>query len=158
MFLVIAANAERLQEQIVTTFTGVHTEELMSQPVISIPSDSTLEQAQQYFARYRYTAFPVTGADGRAVGILSIGQLERRPRNARFVDELADRDPALLIGEQEDVADLLERPAFVRVGRAAVVDGEGRPVGIVSLTDIQRAIRAARLRDGTAGPARPVPR
>jgi CBS domain-containing protein len=129
----------------------------MSQPAISIPSESTLEQAQQYFARYRYTAFPVTDADGRAVGILSIGQLERRPRSARFVDELADRDPALLIGEQEDVANL-EQPAFARVGRAAVIDDERRPVGIVSLTDIQRAIRAARLRNGTSAPARLVPR
>jgi IMP dehydrogenase len=130
----------------------------MSQPAISIPSESTLEQAQQYFARYRYTAFPVTDADGRAVGILSIGQLERRPRSARFVDELADRDPALLIGEQEDVANLLEQPAFARVGRAAVIDDERRPVGIVSLTDIQRAIRAGRLRNGTSAPARLVPR
>ncbi|MGZ4186646.1 MAG: site-2 protease family protein [Solirubrobacteraceae bacterium] len=158
MFLVIAANAERRQEQVVTMFTGVDAHELMTQPVISIPSGSSLEQAQQYFARYRYTAFPVTGADGRAVGILSIGQLERRPRSARFVDELADRDPALLVGEREDVAHLLEQPAFARVGRAAVVDAEGRPVGIISLTDIQRAIRAARLRDGTAGPTSLVPR
>jgi Zn-dependent protease/predicted transcriptional regulator len=157
MFLVVAANAERLQEQVVSTFTGVHAQELMSQPVVSIPSESTLEQAQQYFARYRYTAFPVTAANGRAVGILSIGQLERTPRSARFVDELADRDPALLIGEQDDVAELLEQPAFARVGRAAVIDDRGRPVGIVSLTDIQRAIRADRLRNSNSGPARLVP-
>jgi CBS domain-containing protein len=130
----------------------------MSEPVISIPSESTLEQAQQYFARYRYTAFPVTAADGRAVGILTIAQLERRPRSARFVDELADRDPALLIGEQADVAELLEQPAFARVGRAAVLDPRGRPVGIISLTDIQRTIRASRLRNSSSGPARLVPR
>ena len=131
----------------------------MSQPVISIPSELTLEQAQQYFARYRYTAFPVIDAAGRAVGILSIanssGRLAAAPRSS---SELADRDPALLIGEQEDVADLLEQPAFARVGRAAVIDERGRPVGIVSLTDIQRAIRAARLRNGNGGPASLVPR
>jgi CBS domain-containing protein len=154
VFLVVAANAERLQEQVITTLTGVHAEALMSQPAISMPSEATLEQAHQYFARYRHTAFPITAADGRAVGILSIGQLERRPRRARFVDELADRDPALLIGEQDDVAELLEQPAFARVGRAAVLDDQGRPVGIVSLTDIQRAIRADRLRNSNSGPAR----
>ncbi|MGZ4387196.1 MAG: site-2 protease family protein [Gaiellaceae bacterium] len=32
VFLVVAANAERLQEQVVRTFTGVHAEELMSEP------------------------------------------------------------------------------------------------------------------------------
>ena len=160
VFLVVAANAERLQEQVVTTFTGVH-QELMSQPAISIPSELTLAQAQQYFARYRYTAFPVTDASGRAVGMLSIDQLEKRThsdRGAIFVDELADRDPALLIGEHEDVSYLLEQPAFARVGRAAVVDDRGRPVGIVSLTDIQRALRAARLRNSNSGPVRLVPR
>lgn len=160
-FLVVAANAERLQEQVVTTFTGVHAEELMSQPVISIPSESTLAQAEQYFARYRYTAFPVRAAGGRAVGMLSIDQLEKTShsdRGAVFVEELADRDPALLIGEQEDVANLLEQPAFARVGRAAVVDDEGRPVGIVSLTDIQRAIRAARLHSTSSARTSLAPR
>jgi Zn-dependent protease/predicted transcriptional regulator len=158
VFLVVAATAERLHEHVVTTFSGTHAEELMSQPVISIPSELTAEQAEQYFARYRYTAFPVTGPDGRAVGMLSIDQLERRPRGAAFVDGLADRDPALLIGQQDDVADLLEQPAFARVGRAAVVDDDGRPVGVVSLTDIQRTIRASRLRSNGSGSASLVPR
>ncbi len=157
-FLVVAANAERLQEQVVGTFAGVRAEELMSAPVITIPSESTIEEAQQCFARYRYTAFPVTGRDGRAVGILSIGQLEHGPRSARFVDELADRDPALMVGEHDDVAELLEQAAFARIGRAAVLDDQGRPVGIISLTDIQRAIRAARLRNGDGGAAHLMPR
>jgi len=142
----------------VARIAGIPVEELMSEPVISIPSESTLEQAQQYFARYRYTAFPVTVADGRAVGMLSIDQLERRPRGAASVDELADRDPALLIGQQDDVADLLEQPAFARDGRAAVVDDDGRPVGVVSLTDIQRTIRASRLRNSGSGSPSLVPR
>ncbi|MGZ6564803.1 MAG: site-2 protease family protein [Solirubrobacteraceae bacterium] len=156
MFLVIAANAERMQEEVVAAFTGVCAGELMSQPAISIPSEWTVTQAQQHFARYRYTAFPVTDRSGRAVGLLSIDQLERTPSSqhgATFVSELAATDPALLIGEQEDVAQLLGQPAFARVGRAAVIDRDGRPIGVVSVTDIQRAIRAARLRDSTSGPA-----
>jgi CBS domain-containing protein len=43
---------------------------------------------------------------------------------------------------------LLERPAFVRVGRAVVVDGLGRPVGLVSITDVQRTLRASQLTSG----------
>ena len=37
---------------------------------------------------------------------------------------------------------LMARPAFVRTGRAVVVDGDGHPLGIVSVTDIQRRLRA----------------
>ena len=45
---------------------------------------------------------------------------------------------------------LLERPAFARVGRAVVVDERGRPVGLVSITDVKRALRASRLADRPA--------
>ena len=158
-FLVIAANAERVQEQVVSTFTGVSAEQLMSHPAITIPAELTLAEAQRYFARYRYTAFPLTDRMGRAIGMLSIDHLERTPPSQRAVTlagERADRDPALLIGQRDDVAHLLQQPAFARVGRAAVIDDEGRPLGVVSLTDIQRTLRANRLRSANRGPASPA--
>ena len=132
----------------------------MSQPAISIPSEWTLAQAHEYFARYRYTAFPVTDNAGRAVGMLSIDHLKQdvsRALGHELAGQRADRDPALLVGEQEDVGHLLEQPAFGRVGRAAVIDDEGRPIGVISMTDIERAIRAAGLRNGTSGHAGLVP-
>ena len=63
--------------------------------------------------------------------------------------DVADRDPELAVGEEEDVATLLSRPAFGRVGRAVVVDASGSPVGLLSITDIQRTLRAARLGNGS---------
>jgi CBS domain-containing protein len=43
------------------------------------------------------------------------------------------------------VSRVLERPAFARFGRAVVVDEACRPVGLISITDVQRALRASRL-------------
>jgi Zn-dependent protease/predicted transcriptional regulator len=148
VFLVGAASAERYQEQVVAAFTGIPISDLMSTPAISIPSATSLADAQPYFARYRYTAFPVTGPGGRAIGLLSIEQLERtRPseRDHRPVGDIADHDPKLLLGVDTDVADLLGQPAFTRTGHAVVVDAAARPIGIISRTDVQRAIRASRL-------------
>jgi CBS domain-containing protein len=68
-----------------------------------------------------------------------------------MVDAVTDRDPALLAGGSGDAAHLLEQPAFQRVGRATAVDESGQPVGVVSMTDIERTIRANRL-DSPAGP------
>ena len=157
VFLVSAATAERAHEQVIRAFTGVPAEELMSQPAICIPAECTLLEAQEYFTRHRYTAFPVTDGAGRAVGMLSIDHLNGTPRSrwpATRAGERADRDPALLIGGQEQVAHLLDQPAFVRIGRAAVIDQGGRPVGVVSITDVERTTRASRLPGGpsrTAG-------
>jgi CBS domain-containing protein len=154
MFLVAAASAERVQEQVAALLTGVRVGDLMSQPVITIPEELSLAEAEQYFARHRFTAFPITDRSGRALGLLSIDQLEKAPRSAwstTTAGELADRDPELILGEQEDVAHLLERPRFARIGRATVTDELGRPIGLISLTDVQRAIRANRLRHPPAG-------
>ena len=59
--------------------------------------------------------------------------------------EIADRDTQLIVAGDEDVARLLERPAFARVGRAVVIDELGRPAGLVSITDVKRSLRASRL-------------
>lgn len=58
------------------------------------------------------------------MGLVSIDQLEKAPRSAWSTitaGELADRDPELILGEHEDVAHLLERARFARVGREAVI-------------------------------------
>jgi hypothetical protein len=39
---------------------------------------------------------------------------------------------------------LLEQPAFQHAGRVTVVDEVGQPIGVVSVTDIQRTIRSVR--------------
>jgi CBS domain-containing protein len=148
LFLIAAAGAERVQEQVVAMFTGVSAGEVMSQPAITLCAALTVSDAMSYFIRYRFTAFPVTDTAGRALGLLSIDQVKRWPQSkwaTTLVEEIADRDRALLVGEQEDVAHLLDQRAFQRVGRAAVVDDAGRPVGVVSLTDIERTVRAMRV-------------
>jgi CBS domain-containing protein len=137
-----------MQEQLLEQLAGARARDLMSEPAVTIPSGLSLHEAQSYFARYRYAAFPVVDGSGRAVGLLSIGRLEHVPPRGRAdtpVDDLLERDPRLLVGEDEEVTHLLEQPPFQRLGRAVVVDDAGRPLGLLSLTDIQRALRASQL-------------
>jgi Zn-dependent protease/CBS domain-containing protein len=154
-FIVMAAGSQAVGAQIQVALSGVHASELMSAPVVSIPErTSALQATTDYFVPYRYTSFPVVDDRGRATGLLSIGlvdRLTRQQRAAQWVSDVADRDPALMVGGGEDVADLLERPAFARVGRAAVVDEDGAPIGLLSITDVQRALRAARIAQPDGG-------
>ena len=90
------------------------------------------------------------------MGLLSLNRLEHvtDERLAEVsVAELADTDPGLIAAEDDDVAELLARPAFRRVGRAAVVGPTGRLIGVVSVTDLERTIRARPL----SAPSDPSP-
>ncbi len=150
-FVVAAAQAERVQEQVLETFMGVRVRDLMSAPAVTLPAGTTLEQAYPYFARYRYTTFPVTDDAGHPVGLLSLEHMKQTPQ-ARWhlatVETVADEDRALVVDELEDVTHVLERASFQRVGRASAVDSEGRTVGVLSLTDVERALRATELKRG----------
>ena len=166
-FIVTAAGAQAAGAQVQAALSGVLVRELMSSPVISIPAEMSVEQAgRDFFLAHRYSSFPVIDERGLALGLLTLGQIEalsREQRLRRRVGEIAERDASLMVGEEEDVVSLLERAAFVRVGRAVVVDGPGRPVGLLSITDVQRTLRARRLTEapGAAevrggGPGRPA--
>ncbi len=148
-FIVMAAGAQAAGAEAQAALSGVSASELMSTPVVSVPERASAAQAStEWFVPYRYTSFPVVDERGRAVGLVSVTQIEalRGPqRDARRVGEIADRDAGLLVAGTEDVSRLLERPAFARIGRAVVIDEFGRPVGLVSITDVQRALRASRL-------------
>lgn len=148
-FVVMAAAAQATSAQVHAAFSGVHASELMSTLAVSIPEHTSVAHAARaYFRPYRYTAFPVVDELGRAVGMVSIAQIDALVRQHRALQELAgivDRDPSLIVHGEEDVAGLLERPAFARIGRAVVVDEPGKPLGLISITDVQRALRASRL-------------
>jgi predicted transcriptional regulator len=69
------------------------------------------------------------------------------------VGEVCIEDPNLIVSESQDVAELLERPSFQRVGRAIVITGDGR-LGILSITDVNRVLAALDLAGGPAPKAR----
>jgi Zn-dependent protease len=153
LFVVFAAKAEEGGLRIRTAFEGREAARFMSSPAVAVPAGiSVAEAVEDFFVRYRYTAFPVVEA-GRPVGLIDVEAVERVPADRRertSVAEVAISDPALVVDEGQDVAELLERPVFRRVGRAVVVTATGE-LGVLSITDVNRALRALDLQDATAG-------
>ncbi|MGP0103146.1 MAG: site-2 protease family protein [Solirubrobacteraceae bacterium] len=146
-FVVSAAGAEVRGAEVRAVLSGVRVRELMSAPVDSIPAEVSVARAGTSFSlQHRYSSVPAAHARGRALGLVSLAQIEAlapAQHERRPVGEIAERDPSLLVGEADDVAGLLELPAFARVGRAVAVDSRGRPVGLLSITDVQRALRVS---------------
>ena len=148
-FIVMAAGQQALGAQMKAALSGVSARQLMSTPVVSVPGRTPVAvAARDSFVPYRYTSFPVVDDAGRAIGLVTVTRMRSSAPTrggAYTVGEIAERDAALIVGEDDDVADLLNRPAFARVGRAVVVDSRDAPVGLVSITDVERTLRAARL-------------
>ncbi len=149
LFIVMAAGQQAAGAELQAALSGVRARELMSSPVVSIPGDTPLaETARDYFMAYRYASFPVVDELGRALGLLTLTRMQSRAvttRVERTAAEAADRDTDLIVGEDEELMQLMARTAFTRVGRAVVVDALGAPVGLVSITDVERVLRASGL-------------
>lgn len=149
VFLWVAGRAEEQGSRVQRTLAGRCAGEMAAPHPACIPADVTAQEAiRTHFARHLYSAFPVVDDAGRAVGLLRLDALRAVPapeRARRRAVELADTDPGLLVAASEPVADVLSGPAFQRAGRAVVVDASGRPVGLLSITDLQRTLRVADL-------------
>lgn len=161
MFIVLAAGAQAANVAVEAALSGVHAGELMSSPAEVVAASMPVEQAiAERLVRSRHVAFPVEDAEGVVIGLLTLDRIERLPhpghRAPRRVADVADRDPELIAHVDDDVALLLRRPAFQRVGRIAVVDGAGAAVGLLSITDVQRTLRVARLAPRERIPSAPT--
>ncbi len=148
LFLVAAAQAEASAEQLKLAFAGAPARSMMSSPAVTMPVATPLARAvEDYFVPYGYESFPVVDDDGRLVGLLTLARVRAASgaRERLSAGELADRDPQLVVDAETEITKLLETPAFARRGRAVVVDAAHRPIGLVSMTDVERSFRARRL-------------
>jgi CBS domain-containing protein len=145
VFLVGAAAAERHHVELAEALGERTVGELMSATPMAAPAELPLTEAR-IFTRVQ-DVVPVVDDEGRAIGLLtSAGAAANR---AGMIGDAAVRDPALLVSGDTAAAALLERAAFQRVGRAVVVDAAGRPLGVVSILDMERRLSARRPSAGT---------
>lgn len=152
VFVVFASKAEEGGLKVRTALAGREAGRLMSFPAVAVQASITIEEAiEDFFVRYRYSAFPVFEGD-RLAGLVDLRAVEGVPagqRRTTSVGEVAIHHPSLVVDEHQDVAELLDRPAFQEVGRAIVITGEP-DVGILSITDVKQVMRAVELSVGAA--------
>ncbi len=153
-FIVSAARQEAAGVAARATLGGLTAGALMSRPVPAIPATTAVSDAAAGpLLAGGDPAHPVTDADGRAIGLIATAELLSLARDgdgAGPEGTYADRDPGLLVRAGENVAEVLSRPAFARNGRAVVVDEQGRPLGLLSISDLSRVVRAREAGGGAA--------
>lgn len=156
VFVIAAARAEADGLRVRVALGGRKARNLVSFPAVCVPAEISVEDAvRDYFVPRRFAAFPVLESGG-LVGLIDRGSVERVPpprRGTTTVGEACIEEPSLVVDESTDMVELLERPAFQRVGRAVVTTEDGR-LGIVSITDVNQVLRALELAGEPATMAR----
>jgi CBS domain-containing protein len=142
--------------------------DLMSRDVTAIPEHMSLRSAAHVLAQFDVSGAPVVDENGRCIGVLSghdfvrwAEQSERPVRTdnghqdggpfsawqimdieALPVDEVSrfmTRDP-VTVPPGEALGTLARKMRDAHIHRVIVVDASGRPIGIVSSTDVLAAV------------------
>ncbi|MDX6732697.1 MAG: hypothetical protein QOC54_2645 [Baekduia sp.] len=128
---------------------GVTAADLMDAEPVSMPVTTTALAAQdEFFLRYHLPWFPVVDGDRRLRGVLRQERVDgavAAGQPALTADELldvdADRDGA--VDRDTPLENLLSSEPLRRLGAVAVVDGDGRLLGLITLDRVRRALAAS---------------
>lgn len=149
-FLLNAARAEATHQLLEGALAHVRARDIMTADPIVVRDDLPIDRlVDEWFLRERCSSFPMVDERGVVRGLVTLQQVRRLAPEARaalHVRDVADPIETVTTCAPDDtVPDLLERLAVARGGRVLVLDG-GSIVGIISPTDVQRALDLAALR------------
>lgn len=143
---------------------------VMTTPVISVEPTTTIDDAAKLMLSHKISGLPVVESDGRLVGIVSEGDFLRRSELATgrkrsrwlefllspgqaasdYVESHAKRIGDVMTHDVETATpdtpldSIVETMTKRRIKRVPIVDGAGRLIGIVSRSDLMKALVRAR--------------
>jgi Zn-dependent protease/CBS domain-containing protein len=144
-FLLAAASAETRYVHAQQALDGLRVRDLMTPHPVTVGAAMTLgEFMDDIVWQRRHTTYPVV-EEGRTVGLLPFRRVAEIPRadwDERLVrDAMLDRARVTTLGPDEPAIDALAELARSGASRALVVT-DGRLVGLLSVSDLARALEA----------------
>ena len=154
-FLVGAASVELQQATVRSQLAQLTVRDLMTPNPVTAPASMTVDELLRSDAiRHRHSTFPLTDDGGSPVGLVTFTQIRQVPPEARPTTRLGDiacsMPQVAQLRPEEPAADLLPRLSECAEGRALVL-ADGKLVGIVSPSDVNRALRWVAMQGGGAG-------
>lgn len=145
IYLYFAASGEERATVISVTLEGVKVRDVMTSVpnVVHVPPDWTVNQLVDQMFRTKHMGYPVQERQTSSVlGVVTFADVRQIPaseRDTTRVEDVMNRE-LISIRPDADAFDALKLMASSNVGRLIVMD-DGQMVGIVSRTDLMRAIQ-----------------
>jgi Zn-dependent protease/CBS domain-containing protein len=156
-FLISAATAEEQQARMGSRLSGVRVGDVMTRdPVVADGTMTLAEFVDQLALSHQFSCYPLVDPGGRLTGLVTLNRVRavppsRRP-DTRLRDIACPPDGVPTAHPDEPLVTLLPRMRGCTDGRAVVLDEQDRVIGVLSSTDISRALQAADLRSFHAYP------
>jgi Zn-dependent protease/CBS domain-containing protein len=149
-FLLGAASAEARYLAVRDALGGLRVRDLMARDPATVPPDMPLGRFMDDVVwNRRYTTYPVVDSSGRVVGLLPFRCVAEVPRvewDTRTVQDcMVPLDEVPVLQEGEDVLDTVDELSGGNLHRALVMD-DGKLVGLLSATDLARALETGGIR------------
>jgi Zn-dependent protease/CBS domain-containing protein len=146
-FLLQGAQAEARYVATEQALGGLRVRDLMVRHPVTVDVDSTIGRFMDDVAgSHRFTTYPVLEGD-RPVGLLAFASVAAVPRSdwdsRRVRDTMFPLDDVPLLTEDEMAVDALQELSAPTGNRGLVVD-DGHLAGLLSITDIARALEVGR--------------
>lgn len=158
-FVVVSARSEEAGVLTRQALGDLTVGEVMTPNPVVAPSSLTVDELlESWVMRHRFSSFPLVAPTGEPAGVVTLSQLKRVAPDqlSRLrVDEVAAPLASTPVATaDEPLVDLVARMAVEPGARALVVE-DGQVVGIVSPTDVARAVQIGGLMaTGARGPVR----
>jgi len=142
-----AASAAVAQSMISKRIAKVTVADIMDRDPVTVPAELTLlEVHEQFFMRYRWPWFAVVDPARHFLGVVRAATVDAEisaGRPALPVVDVLEPNMPVRISEQEPLEVLLGSEGLGRLGAMVAVDAEGVLRGVVTLAQVQRALRTA---------------
>jgi Zn-dependent protease/CBS domain-containing protein len=151
LFLVNGAAAEEHQARLGSMLNGVLVGDVMTAHPLVVNPGLTVEEFISGIAfAYPFSGYPLADPNGRLLGLVTLNRVRAVPSQRRAVTRLIDiacqPDGVPTALPHEPLTDLLPRMDGCADGRAVVIDETNAVVGIVTASDVSRALQVAGLR------------
>ncbi len=139
-FIYIGASEEEKSTEVSVVLEGVKVKDIMSKDVKTVTSDMIVEELVDLMFRYKHMGYPVVD-EGYLKGIVTFTDVQKVPKEERKNVRISQIMTKELITsrEDDDAVIALKLLTMNNIGRI-IVKNDGKMTGIVSRTDLLRAV------------------
>jgi Zn-dependent protease len=144
-----SARGATMQNTVLSEARDLRVADVMDRQPVVIPAEATVQSAlDEYFWRYRWPWFPVVDQSGRFIGLIeqhSVDRIEENDRASTIVNGLIARNSTAERSVRDDtpLTALLANEQIRDYGSLMAIDSSGLLSGVVTIEQVQRALRDA---------------